>query len=236
MPPIRLLFPVLLAAALAALAPAPAAAQNWNATYEETALGHMVGKPDAEIALTAFVSYTCPACGAYERASDAPMRLGFIGLGKVRLEVRPLIRNSVDLAAALVAECGPVDKFFDNHRAIMFAQDRWLPTYLAASPAQKQRWDAGPLPARMRAVASDMRFYDIMERRGYDRVALDRCLSDAARATQIEDASKAQVVAYGLQGTPSFLINDALAGHIHNWPGLERVLNNRLALGKITRD
>lgn len=229
------ILPALMLAIAAMLLPSPVAAQAWNFVYEDTELGKAVGNPDAQIALTAFISYTCSACGAFEKASDAPMRLGYIGLGKVRLEVRPLIRNSVDTAATLLAQCGPKEKFFDNHRAIFFAQASWLPRFLRASPAQKQRWDNGPMPSRMRAVAADMQFYDIMERQGFSRSETDRCLADAARAAQIEDASKAQTEAYQVQGTPSFLINDTLLDHVHDWRTLERELNNKLALGRITR-
>jgi len=232
----KLLFPALLAAVLTVLAPAPTAAQNWTNTIRQTEHGHEIGDPEADISLASFVSYTCPHCAAFEKASDAPLQIAYIRLGKVRLEVRPLIRNPIDLAAALLAECGPPEKFFANHRAIMFAQNKWLPKAVAATPAQQQRWVTGPFGSRMRAIASDMDFYEIMERRGYPRIQSDRCLTDQARATTIATDSKAESERYNVRGTPSFLLDGKLLADVHDWPGVEQALNTKLALSNITAD
>lgn len=225
---LRLIIPAALLAVFATLAPAPAAAQDWNLTVSQSEFGHVVGNPDAAIKLSAFVSYTCPHCAAYERASDAPMRLGYLGLGHVQLEVRPLIRNSVDLAAALLAECGPTDKFFDNHRAIIFAQDEWMAKATSTTQAQQQRWASGSVASRMRAIAADLDFYDIMERRGYSRSETDQCLSNEARAAEIATDSQAESARYNVPGTPSFLLNGQLLDDVHDWAGIERALNARL--------
>jgi len=229
---IRLLaFAVLMAVAMALFTPAAVSAKNWNTTYAVTEHGHQVGNPQAEITLASFISYTCPHCATFEKSADAPLRLGFIGLGKVRLEVRPQIRNPIDLAAALLAECGPKEKFFDNHRAIMFAQDKWLPIAERASSFQRQRWSYGPVPARMRAIAADLGFYTIMDRRGFSRSATDRCLSNETRAAQIAADSAAESARYAIPGTPSFLLNGRLLENVHDWAGVENALNANLGSG-----
>ena len=164
----------LAAGALAISAPvaitAAAAAQaNWNSTFATTDAGHKVGNPKAAKSLIAFVSYSCPHCASFEKESDAPLRAGYIQSGKVSVEVQHVIRNPIDLAAALSTECGEPTRFFERHRAMMLSHESWMAKAREATPAQQQRWMSGDLGGRMRAIASDLDFYAVMEQRGLSR-------------------------------------------------------------------
>ncbi len=66
-----------------------------------------------------------------------------------------------------------------------------------------------------------------MERRGYSRVALDRCLGDETQATALAEASQADIATYKLTGTPSFVVNDELLDGVFTWPALEKALGSR---------
>ncbi len=215
-------------AGMAAAISAPVAlqAQNWNVEYVQTETGHRVGNPEAKTQLIAFVSYSCPACKIFEQASDAPLRAGYIHEGKLGMEVRLAIRNPIDLAASLAAECGPEDKFFDNHRAIMFAQGTWLPVFQNATPAQRARWSSGSHSARMKAIAADGGFYEIMERRGYRRAELDACLSDEVRARQLETIAEQTKSELGFIYTPSFALNGTYLEGVHAWLDLNKALDS----------
>ncbi|KLE35057.1 DsbA family protein [Aurantiacibacter luteus] len=213
-----------LAAALCGLAAAPAAAQNWNATYERTATGHRIGNPDADIQLIEYVSYTCPHCAHFEAESEAELRYVYVHEGQAGVEVRHLIRNIVDIAAALSAECGPEDAFYENHRMFLNTQDEWMGRGRALSQAQQARWAAGDWGSRMRAIASDLDFYEMMEPRGLSRSQLDACLTDQARAERIVEQSEANAAEFGVQGTPSFVLNGSLLDGVHSWPQLSQVL------------
>lgn len=219
----------ILAGLLLAAAPLSAVvAQNWNVTYEETDRGHRVGNPQADAKLITFVSYSCPHCANFEKQSDAALRAGYIQSGKVSVEVRHVIRNPVDLAAALATECGPEDKFWDNHRAMMRAQPKWLETVREAGPAQTQRWMSGPLPRRMRNIAADLDFYELMEGRGYSVAELDHCLSDEAAARSLAERAEADNAAFDIPGTPSFAVNGTMLDGVHSWPGLRQALDSRV--------
>lgn len=219
----------ILAGLLLAAAPLSAVvAQNWNVTYEETDRGHRVGNPQADAKLITFVSYSCPHCANFEKQSDAALRAGYIQSGKVSVEVRHVIRNPVDLAAALATECGPEDKFWDNHRAMMRAQPKWLETVREAGPAQTQRWMSGPLPRRMRNIAADLDFYELMEGRGYSVAELDQCLSDEAAARSLAERAEADNAAFEIPGTPSFAVNGRMLEGVHSWPGLRQALDSRV--------
>lgn len=223
---------MLAGAALLATPLAMVAAKNWNAQYSMDAHGHSVGNPDAPVKLISFASYTCSHCASFERQADGPLRLAYIQEGKVELELRHTIRNPIDLAAALITECGEQDKFFGNHRRIMLAQSEWLPKAMEASDAQKQRWTFGPVGPRMRAIAADLDFYKLMETRGYTRSELDRCLSDTAHAEAIATASAASSEQFGVQGTPSFVINGVLLDGVHNWSALQGSIDAALSSGE----
>ena len=91
-----------LAGLLLAAAPISAVvAQNWDATYSATDGGQLQGNPQASTRLTTFVSYTCPHCANFETQAEGPLRLAYVQTGRVAVEVRHVIRNPVDLAAAL---------------------------------------------------------------------------------------------------------------------------------------
>ena len=218
---------LILAGMLLAAAPiAHAAAQNWNDTFEATAAGHRVGNPQASVKLIEFVSYTCPHCADFEKQADGPLRIGFIHDGSVEVEVRHVIRNPVDLAAVLATECGDPQKFFGNHRRMLHTQDDWLARAREATPAQQQRWNSGPVGQRMRAIASDLGFYDLMAARGLTVSELDRCLNDEARAQAIVDLSNASSAEFAVPGTPSFAVNGELLEGVHTWQSLEPALTS----------
>ncbi|RJY08036.1 DsbA family protein [Aurantiacibacter aquimixticola] len=221
---IRMALALLAAIAMPAI---PAAAQNWNATFSATdGGGHRVGNPDADTQLIVFSSYTCPHCATFERDSEAELRYFLVHEGRAALEMRHMIRNIVDVAAALATECGPEDKFFANHRTMLASQEDWLARGRDVSPQRQQRWNGGDFGQRMRAIAGDLGWYDIMERRGYLRSELDACLSDRAAADAIVAASQAGAAQYNVPGTPSFVLNGQLIDGVHNWLALRPLLTN----------
>ncbi len=217
-------------AAIAALAPsafasAPATAQDWNAQYVATESGHRVGNPEAPLQLIEFISYTCPHCAHFEQEAEAELRYTYVREGHAAREVRPFIRNIVDIAATLVAECGPEENFFANHRVLLHSQDTWLTRAQELSPEQQARWNAGGIPQRLRAIASDLDFYELMEPQGYSVTELDACLSDQARAEAIVAASNANGEQFNVPGTPSFALNGTLLEGVHSWPALQQALS-----------
>ena len=218
----------LLAGSLLAAAPIAAlTAQNWDATFEQTQQGHQIGNPEAATQLIAFISYSCSHCASFEVESDAPLRINYIMPGALNLEVRHVIRNPLDLAAALTAECGDESKFWGNHRAIIRKQDEWLQVAIDAQPSQTQRWTSGPMASRMRAIAGDLDFYELMEPRGYNVSQLDQCLGDEAAMQDIVARMEADNAAFEIPGTPSFAVNGNMLPGVHSWAALQPHLNTQ---------
>lgn len=228
--------PIRIAAALALAATAPlaipsiatAAAPEWGSTTARSPEGgHVLGNPEAEISLIKFVSYTCPHCANFEKQSDKPLRNDYVQPGKLSLEVRHLIRDPVDMTAVLLAECGPSEKFFANHRTIFSAHDQWMAKAQASTAEQRERWSTGPTGERFKAIAADLELYELMETRGYNRAELDRCLADEAAMRRFAEESQAGMDTYSVRGTPSFVMNGTLLTGVHSWAALQQVLTQQ---------
>lgn len=203
------------------------AAPNWLTVVDTAGGGHRIGNPSAKVKLTEFVSYTCPHCGRFAQEGSSAIEL-YVATGKIQLDVRHVVRDPIDLTAAVLANCGPAVKFPRNHAALMMSQPKWLPVAEHATEGQKSRWFSGPMPARLRAIASDLKFYDIMIARGYDRVSIDRCLADEALAKRLSEQSVADDKKWNVQSTPSFAIDEVLIAGVYTWGLLQPFLDARL--------
>jgi protein-disulfide isomerase len=216
---------IALAAALLAAAPLAigATAHNWLGTAVVTPGGHRLGDPAAPTKLMEFVSYTCPHCGHFFKEADAPMKISLVQPGKVSVEVRHIIRDPVDYAAVVLANCGDPKKFFANHAMFFAQQDTWMAKVVGAGKAQQQRWYTGTVPQRMRAIASDAGFYDMMETRGYSRSQVDACINDTKKVDALLKQSQDDGQRFGVDSTPSFVVNGKTLD-IHTWDELQKVL------------
>lgn len=220
------------AVTLALLTAAPALAApahpNWNATISPGANGvYTLGNPNAKVKVTEFVSYTCPHCAVFSREADPVLRLSYVPQGKVSITVQQMLRNPIDLAVAMLTNCGDGRTFFVRHNGFMASQDSWLAKYDGFSTAQTARWTSGPVPTRLRAIASDFDFYAIMARWSYSRAQVDRCLADPAVLKRVTAQTEA-ATALGVDSTPSFAINGELLAGTHEWKLLAAQIDSRL--------
>lgn len=198
---------------------------NWGTVISETDGGHRIGNPNAEAKLVEYMSYTCSHCAHFAQTGEGAIKLLYVPTGKVSYEVRHLIRDQIDLTAALAVRCGEPSKFFGNHQALNFKFDEWMAVASKATPAQQARWNFGTFPSRAQAIASDLGFYEIMEGRGYSRAQLDSCLTDFDEAKAIANRSNADIDRLGLRGTPTFFMSGKELD-AHNWQGLQPVLDS----------
>lgn len=221
---------LLTAAGKPARAPLAAPAKvNWNTVVTRTAAdSHLLGNPDAPVKLVEYISYTCPHCAHFEAESDAQLRIGFIAPGKGSIEVRSFVRDPVDLTVALLAHCGPPSKFFGNHSTFLRHQATWMAPIDRLTDAQKARWSNTDFAARTRAIASDLGLYSLMQARGFDRTASDRCLADKALAERLAQHTKEATEKDFVNGTPSFVLNGLPLSGTYSWATLKPQVEARL--------
>ncbi|HCF24677.1 MAG TPA: protein-disulfide isomerase [Novosphingobium sp.] len=212
----------------AGLALAAAPPGGWTRTIAFTAdAGHLVGNPEAPVRLTEYVRYTCRECAAYNLQSEGVLGLAYLPSGRIAIEVRLLTDSPVDLTTAMLASCGDPRNFFMNHNALLRGQSKWMAPLAYATGTQKQRWKHPDLGTRNRAIAADLKLYDIMTARGYDRQQVERCLNDKALAARLSAASQLALSA-GIAKTPGFSINGKLLENTHDWAALRPQLDESL--------
>ena len=205
------------------------AGKQWTDMVEKTKDGGFrQGNPNAPIKLVEYISYTCPHCAHFEEESDAQLRIGFVGPGKGSIEVRSFVRDPIDLTVALLTHCGPASKFFGNHSAFLRHQTTWMAPLASLTEAQKARWSNPDFAARTRAIASDLGLYSLMEARGYDRPAIDRCLGDKALAERLAQHTKDATEKDFVTGTPSFVLNGLPLSGTYSWAALKPQVEARL--------
>lgn len=218
---------LVVAGALSTIAAAPRTV-GWNMAVERTAEGgHLLGNPAAKVRLVEYVRYSSPESLRFEREAEGQLRLEYIATGNVSLELRPLLVEPVDLTLAMLAACGPKERFFLNHAALIRSQDRWRALLDRATASQRWRWTRADLGARNRALASDLGLYAVMEVRGYDRLSLDRCLADASAAARITALAQTAPVG-GARKVPIFSINGKLLENVTDWAALRPMLDESL--------
>src|SRR3546814_8021365 len=125
-------------------AAAPPAATAWSATIGESGIGaYSVGNPQAKVKLVEYFSYTCSHCAEFAKEAGVPLKAQYIDKGSVLFEYRNLIRDPVDMTAAMLARCGGAKAFAANHQAIFAAQPTWLGKAAKMSKEQQAPWYQG---------------------------------------------------------------------------------------------
>lgn len=228
-PTSRRMAAALAAAALALFAAAaPAQPVRWAATVDTSPIGaHLVGSPKAKVRLVEYFSYTCSHCADFAKAATVPLRTLYIDKGLVLFEYRNLVRDPVDMTAALLARCGPASAFAGNHDAIFAAQPVWLGKVVKATDAQKTSWYQGSLGERARKIAADTGLAALMQKRGYTAAQIGACLDSEVAQTELEGMTNIGQTADHVRGTPTFFINGREAG-ANTWPALKTKLDAAL--------
>lgn len=235
--------PLLFAAGLSALALAtgPAIAQqdlskpgssfgkqdnpgNWQSTIARTDRGHVIGDPKAETRLIEFISYTCPHCADFTARGEPALEIVLLQPGKISLEVRPVIRNAIDLTVTLLAQCGDPAGFKNRHQALMLSQADWLGKARNAPQTQQQIWLRGDKAGRMNA-ANALGLSAMLVARGQSQAELDACVMDDAAAQRLIDNGRADSAELAVNSTPSFALDGKLLPEVHSWEALYPVLS-----------
>lgn len=229
-----------MALALALLAPASLTAQalgtsdnpliaegpepNWLETVEVTERGHRIGKPQAEAALIEFISYTCSHCANFVKQSGPALDLAGVGPGNISVEVRPVIRNGLDLAITMLAQCGDPKGFKARHRMFLYSQSTWLPKAMNAPQAQQAIWARADAAGRLNA-ARNLDLDDMLvQQQGMALQQVNACLADNEAAKAILANDEADRTEFNVTGTPTFALDGKTLEGVYSWPQLAGVL------------
>jgi protein-disulfide isomerase len=209
-------------AAGAHAAPASNAAQrDWARIVVATPEGGFrMGNPAAATKVVEYVSLSCGHCREFAEAGAPALVRDHVASGRLSFEIRPFPLDPVAEIGAQINRCAAPAQAFALNDAILAAQPQWFARIEALTQAEATELNSLSAPALRQRVTSLLGFDAIAARHGIDAPALTRCLADDAGAARVAQI-KAAAEAIGVGGTPTFLINGAVAQHVHNWTALQ---------------
>jgi protein-disulfide isomerase len=207
------LFAVAAALGGGALIAAPAKT-NWLLTFSTTAKGsHVIGNPAAPTKLVEYASYTCGHCAHFETDDVPQIKNQFVATGKVSFEIRNLVRDPMDLAAAMLARCGGKGRFFGNHRHLMATQAQWA-NGSKLSKATIDLLEAKNIVGFMQGAYTELGLDKIMAQRGVTAAQAKVCLADKAAFNTVIAMTDEATEKLKINSTPTLLVNGkVIEGH-----------------------
>jgi protein-disulfide isomerase len=192
--------------------------------------GFRMGNPDAPVKLVEYASMTCPHCAEFAAEGVQPLTDKYVKTGRVSFEIRNFVRDSADIAAAMLARCGGPTPYFKLTELIFGAQDQWVSKLQNMPQEEQQRLQTLPPAEAVRTMAEKAGLIDFVRVRGVPASKANQCLSDKAEIDRlVAMAQKATSDYPDFPGTPTFTINGKIAPQSGTWEALEP--NLRAAIG-----
>jgi len=199
------------------------AGKSWSQTVVRTDTGYRIGNPEAPLALVEYASFTCSHCAQFSTTGGEELKREFVDSGRVSWEVRPFIRDPLDLITASVALCAGPERFFPLAENV-FASQEQLFTGAQAAPEAAQNMGALPEAQRYTSLARAWKLDEFFAARGIAAADLNTCLSDTATVNKHIQATENAGKEYEITGTPTFLINNQVVPNVAEWPALRERL------------
>ena len=163
----------------------------------ELAMGDPNGVPVVE-----YGSLTCPHCAAFSKDTFPQLKKEYIDTGKVRFIFREFARNTLDVAAFVLARCLGDNKTFAADELLFAEQDKWA---FVDKPLE-------PLIAAMRPT-------------GLTQAQATECLKNQKLADAIVAITKTANQEIHLTGTPTFVIAGKVYGGDLTFDQLKAILD-----------
>lgn len=212
--------------AILAIAPASAAAPpNYTKMVTITPQGAFVlGNPRAKVRLVEYLSYTCSHCAHFTEESAAPLKQNYIATGLVAYEMRNLVRDQLDLTAALLARCGGPSRVFQLTEDMMGRQAVWMADAQVVAIKQEAQLKKMPLVRQLQTFAKGSGLAAIAQARGLTPAQINVCLASDQMQKTLLAMTKDAVDVRKLTGTPSFFINGEAGPRSSEWSDIEAAL------------
>ena len=213
---------VLIVAALALVGAAPVDHRRTVVATPEG--GFRMGAAGAPTRLVEYVSLTCGHCATFQVAGADALKARYVASGQVSFEVRNMVLSAPDLAATLVARCDGPRAFFARSDALLKRQQEWMEPFIAIPPRRSAAISRLPEGQRLLATARAGRLDAFAAKLGVAPKRFAGCFANAKVNAVLKLREEAD--RRGVQGTPTFFINDRDAG-TNVWAGIEPLLAAR---------
>jgi protein-disulfide isomerase len=202
---------------------------TWADVVNATSGGFVMGNPNARVKLIEFGSLTCPHCRAFDEEGVPVLVAKYVKTGRVSWEFRNYVRDSFDIAAALIARCNGARSFFPLTRALYKDQPKWLGKGAAVPDKQLQGMSNLPANKQFIAFGRASGLPQWAAARGIPQARSNQCLSNARSVDQLgQMANDATTQFPDFAGTPTFVINGTMLPRVATWDMLEPRLKNAL--------
>jgi protein-disulfide isomerase len=171
---------------------------------EITPYDRTLGSPKAGLLVVEYAAPSCPHCAHFDMEIFPEFKQKWIGTGKAYYVFRVLPLGAVDVAAESMARCLPPDHYFQFIDLLFRNQAKWDPEYAVS--------DVHAALVQMGQLA------------GMSPAQVDTCIGDQDAAKHIGQIGQDAVTKYGIQGTPSFLVNGQLHGPFADYPEMQAFL------------
>ncbi len=198
---------------------------NWVTVVAPTPEGGMrMGNPKAAVKLIEYGSRTCPHCARFDAEGLPALKAGPIAAGKLSYEFRDYpVHGALDLGPILLGRCVSVAQFFPLLDA-MFANQQ---TLLANAQAVVTKLEGMPnaTPNQVATTfATDLGYVDFVKRRGLPAARAQACLASPAGVNSVVAMTDVAEKQFGVNSTPTFVVNGTKAENVYDWAGLQPLL------------
>jgi len=178
---------------------------NYTITQDDMTLGN----PKAKVVLIEYAAPRCPHCAHFNEETFPPLKTNYIDTGKVFYVFRVLPLGAGDGVAEKLARCLPRDKYFSFMDRLFRNQREWNDEFGVTDVR------GGLLKQTSASGMSEAQF--------------DACLADTKRDAVINKVAQDGVDRYGINSTPSIVINGVLTPNVAEYAALKVALDAALA-------
>jgi len=174
-----------------------------------TADDRTLGNPKAPIVAIEYAAPMCPHC-AHMNAEGIPvLKAKYIDTGKVFYIFRVFPIGQPDIAAESIARCLPADNYFQFIDLLYRNQAKWDPEYPGADP------QTGLVAmGRIAGLSGDQ---------------VQACIANKDAQKRVMAVAQDGTTRYGINGTPTFVINGEVQTPGALWPDIKAKLDSLLA-------
>jgi protein-disulfide isomerase len=176
---------IVLAAIFLAFGGMDIANSQWDANIGD--LDQVMGEDEAPVTLIEYASFTCGHCARFHTETLPELKEEYIDTGAARLVFRDFPLDGLALRASMLAHCAAPEQYY---------------TLVDVLFATQQQWVSSPNP--MQALAN------IGRQAGIGEADFEACMENEQLADRILRRAREAEEQYGVESTPSFVINGEL--------------------------
>ncbi len=179
---------------------APIAAVAAPSTEQELA-ERSLGQADAPVTIIEYSSLTCPHCAEFHREVFGKLKTAYIETGKARYILRDFPLEPRAMAAAIIARCVEPDRYFGFIDMLFADQQAWA--------RSKDLLNELQVRAQLAGLSGD---------------DFNACLNNAALMQGIQKRAEEGQQQYGIDSTPSFIVNGKRLTGSHSFEDFEAAI------------